>query len=278
MRANLPLSLSLHMPSGAIALAALPWELLWDPRETTPLLLSRGLAGRLTRHLDLAQAVPPARTGGKPLRVRAIAPHAGMAQAARAAELASRTAAWAPLANSGAVALLPELSPATSEGVATTLRTGGPLDVLHFVGQGYVKDGEGHLLLDRADGNWAPTPVSQLAPAITDAGVSLVVLAACQSASVAGVDGSMLGGVAPALIAHGVPMVVAMQLTVRQDAANAATRVIYEQLAAGSSVQAAVAKARLHLWTSEPDRASWYVPTLYARTSSEGEISLVQPA
>ena len=73
--------------------------------------------------------------------------------------------------------------------------------------------------------------------AASDAGVGLVVLAACQSASVAGVDGSMLGGVAPALIAHGVPMMVAMQLTVRQDAANAATHVIYEQLAAGSSVR-----------------------------------------
>ena len=142
MRANLPLSLSLHMPPGAIALAALPWELLWDARESTPLLLSRGLAGRLTRHLDLAQAVPPARVGGKPLRVQTIAPHAGMAQPARAAELAARTAAWAPLTTTGAVTLLPELSPATSEGVATTLRTGGPLDVLHFVGQGYVKDGE----------------------------------------------------------------------------------------------------------------------------------------
>jgi len=69
-----------------------------------------------------------------------------------------------------------------------------------------------------------------------------------------------------------------MQLTVRQDAANAATRVIYAELAAGSSVQAAVAKARLRLWTTEPDRASWYVPTLYAHTSSKREIYLVQPA
>jgi len=43
-------------------------------------------------------------------------------------------------------------------------------------------------------------------------------------------------------------------------------------------VQAAVAKARLRLWTTEPDRASWYVPTLYAHTSSKREIYLVQPA
>jgi hypothetical protein len=45
-REGLPLSLSLHIDAVAVALAALPWELLWAEDEPTPLLLSRGLAGQ----------------------------------------------------------------------------------------------------------------------------------------------------------------------------------------------------------------------------------------
>lgn len=42
---------------------------------------------------------------------------------------------------------------------------------------------------------------------------------------------------------------------------------IYERLAAGASLQAAVAAARLDLRTVEDgdERASWYVPTLFMR-------------
>ena len=194
---------------------------------------------------------------------------------ARAAEETARSVAWAPLVQSGAVTLLPTLSPATSVFVADMLRTGGPLDVLHFVGKGYVKDGEGHLVLDREDGNWAPTEASRLAPAIANTGVGLVVLASCQSASLDGVGEGLLGSVAPALISHGVPVVVAMQFTMREPAVYTATRVIYEELAAGKSVQAAVAAARLHLWTTEPERSSWYVPTVYTRSGSEQPMRLV---
>lgn len=273
-RAGLPLSLSLHLPQGAVALAALPWELLWAQDEPTPLLLSRGPAARLIRHLDLAHAIPAPRQGGRPLRVLAIAPHAGIDQADRDSERAARQQAWSALTARGDVALQPDLSPATPGALADALRAQrGQLDVLHFVGHGKYQNGEGYLVLDGAAGEWLPTPVSQIAPAIGTASARLAVLASCQSAVIGAepLAAGLLGGVAPALVAHGVPLVVAMQLTIRADAAHAATRVIYEQLAAGQSVPAAVAAARLHLWTSERDRTSWYVPTLYVRARQVGD-------
>ncbi|NNJ11963.1 CHAT domain-containing protein [Chloroflexales bacterium ZM16-3] len=272
-----PLSLHIHLPPDAVALAALPWELLWAPDEPTPLLLSRGHPASLTRHLDLAQALPAPRPGGRPLRVLTIAPQALLDPAMHSAERQARAAAWAPLVASGAVELLPDISPATREAISDTLRRAGPIDVLHYIGHGRFEKGEGQLALDRADGKLAITPISQLAPALAAAQVRLAVLTACQGAMVGAAEtgASVLGGVAPALIAQGVPLVVAMQLTVRQTAANRATRVIYEELAAGRSVQAAVAAARLALYTEEQDRASWYVPALYVRSAEAGEAYLV---
>ena len=267
--ANLPLSLSLHLSQDAVALAALPWELLWVAGEPTPLLLSRGVAGHLIRHLDLAQAFPAPRPGGRPLRVLAIVPHAGSTPTVSHLEAhAARKDAWADLVTSGAVTLLPELSPATADAFADTLRRlAGRIDLLHVMCHGKYLDGEGYLVLDSPDDGWAPTPISQIAPVIAQAGARLVLLSACQSATVGDTSSAtgLLGGVAPALVAHGVPGVVAMQFTVRQRAAHTMIRVISEALAAGRSVPEAVAAARLQLWSSEQDRTSWYVPTLYVR-------------
>lgn len=273
--AGAALSLALHFPPDAVTLAALPWELLWAEGEPTPLLLSRGPVGSLTRHLGLAQALPPPRAGARPLRVRAIVAHAGLTAGQRAAERAARLAVWQSLAEQGAIELLPEVSPATREAVLAA-PDGGPIDILHLVAHGAFAGGEGQLVLDGPGGGWARTPISQLAPALA-AQVRLALLSACQGAMVGAAESTVgvLGGVAPALIAHGVPMVVAMQLTVRQPAASRASGAIYAALAAGQSVQAAVAQARLALYTVEDDRASWYVPTLYLRARDEGPARLL---
>ena len=268
IHAGVPFSLSLHLPKDAVNLAALPWELLWVPGEPTPLLLSHGIAGQLIRHLDLAQAFPAPRSDGRPLRVLTIAPHARNTPELATGVPTAQESVWSDLVARGTVTLLPTLSPATLEAVADTLRSlAGQLDLLHLVSHGSFVEGEGYLVLDGPNGNWAPTPISQLAPAIAQTAARLVLLDACQSATVGTAPNTtgLLGGVAPALVAHGIPAVVAMQFTVRQRAAHTTIRVIAEELAAGRTVQAAVVAARLQLWSSEQDRASWYVPTLYVR-------------
>ena len=73
---NRPLALRLLFPPDAVALAALPWELLWADKPT-PLLLSATPGLLLTRHLDRPDPLPPlAERHGRPLRILALTPHA----------------------------------------------------------------------------------------------------------------------------------------------------------------------------------------------------------
>lgn len=266
------LSLHLHFPDQARALAALPWELLW-PDAALPLLLSGPQPVLLTRHLDLAQAVPPPREGGRPLRVRAVTPEAGIDETFRAAERRTREQAWQALVRSGAVELLPDVRPATRAALTEAART-APADILHVVGHGRSMDGESYLILDGPDGEWDRAPVSRLLPAL--AGARLAVFAACQGASVgAGASWDAQGSVATSLSAAGVLLVIGMQLTVRSEAAAKISAVLYAELAAGRSVQAALGAARMALFTEEPDGASWYLPALYMRSREDGEAWLL---
>ncbi|MBX0331330.1 CHAT domain-containing protein, partial [Oscillochloris sp. ZM17-4] len=275
---GVPLSLRLRFPPNATALAALPWELLWGD-EPTPLLLSRGQLAPCTRHIDLSAAIPPTRSITTPLRILPITPHAGIAAADRQAEQEARNKTWQPLIDQGDVIMLAEVSPATPRAIVDAIQAGPPPDIIHYVGHGAYRNGQGYLILDQPTGGWNPTPVSRLLPLF--GGVCLVVLATCQGAMV-GADPdqaqpSLLSGVAPALSAAGVPMVVGMQLTIRMAALNRATAVIYRALAQGKSIQDAVSTARQALYVEEPDGASWYVPVVYIRSRETGPAYLIPP-
>lgn len=267
------LSLHLHFPGAAQSLAALPWELLW-PNEARPLLLSSAQPITLTRHLDLAQAVPSPRPGGRPLLLRAVMPEAGMEPDVQVEAQRAARRAWEGLAASGDITVLPELRPATRTALTEAART-APADILHFVGHGAMVEGEGYLILDGPDDNWDRAPVSRLLPAL--AGARLAFFAACQGAAVS-VDegGCLLSGVATSLSAAGVPVVIGMQLTVRGEAAARLSALLYAELAAGRSVQAALWAARLALFIEEPDGASWYVPALYVRAREDEEVMLFE--
>jgi CHAT domain-containing protein len=265
---GLPLSYLLRFPSDAVDLAALPWELLWD--KNSALLLSRGKQAAFVRYLDLDQALPPPSPPGNRLRILAIAPNAGILPEVRETERMARNTAWADLISSGLVEL-EELSPATPMKLVDRVQNGPPIDIVHFYGHGRYKDGQGALLFDSASGqSWISA--ERLAALLGDA--RLILLHACQS-SMTGEEG-LLTGVSPALSAAGVPIVVAMQLTVRADAATRFAEVIYRGLARGESVQRAVAQARQALYFEEEDGASWYVPTLTIRARDTGPLRLVR--
>ncbi len=271
-----PLALTLAFPPGAERLAALPWELLWDDGPT-PLLLARGMAGSLTRRLDLAQALPPPRRGVGPLRILAVSPQAGIGPELRQVERAARAAALAPLLARGAV-VIDELAPADRAGLVRAIEAGGPPDILHFYGHGRLRAGVGELLLDDPGGaGWLPA--AALASLL--GGVGLVALYACHGAGLpdlAGPGDPLLGGVAQALTAAGVPAVLGMQLAVRATAATRAAAAVYGALAAGRSLQDGVGVARRALFVEERDGASWFVPALYLRGPAAGPFTLRPPA
>jgi hypothetical protein len=270
-----PLSIELCFPPGAVDLAGLPWELLWDDGPT-PLLLGRGATASCVRRLDLAEALPPPRRAAGPLRILALAPRAGISDELRQIERAARTAAWEPLIRQG-LASMEELSPVTRQTLGGATQGERSPDVIHYYGHGRYSGGEGALLLDDA-GAAAWAPVSALAPLFGQVG--MVVLHACQGATL-GAEGAggadLRSAVAPALCAAGVPIVLGMQFTVRAAAASHMAAVIYRALADGRSVGEAVAFARRALYVEEPDRVSWYVPALYLRTRSSGPAYLRSP-
>jgi len=269
-----PLAMRLLLPPEAVELAALPWELLW-PTTGGPLLLSASPGPLLTRHLDLAEPLPPlAERRGRPLRILALTPHAQRAPDELAEIRAELAQLWATL-RARKVAEVVEVSPVTRDDLARALRSAP--DIVQFTGHGWYTGGRGVLMLDPLTPGAPADLVDADQAAVALRGTRMVLLTACRGAQGAGIEGgaeSLLTGVAPALSAAGVPVVVGMQLGVRVTAALRACDAIYSALAEGLSAQAAVGRARDELYVLEQDRASWYVPTLYVRTREPGPVYL----
>ncbi|MBX7212960.1 MAG: CHAT domain-containing protein [Thermoflexales bacterium] len=132
---------------------------------------------------------------------------------------------------------------------------GRSTQIFHFAGHGGfqrrmglqpgVVSGEGVLVM-HADGEGEgtdPWPAASLGNALRGSGVWLAVLNACESGLRD--DGHPFSGVAAALIRAGVPLVVAMQRRVGDQAALAFSRLFYAALARGECVEAAVSEGRL---------------------------------
>lgn len=260
----------LRFPDNATELAAHPWELLWNKHGA--ILLSHHRLASCVRYLDLDQALPPSAPSGSTLRILAIAPRAGIHESIRTAERQARTDAWNDLIQAGIVEM-EELSPATRKALVDRIQTGPPVDIIHFYGHGCYKDGQGFLIFDKSDGDHTWVRADQLATLL--GGTKLIMLHACQSAMIS--DTGLVSGVAPALIAAGVPAVVAMQLTVRVKSATRFAGIVYRFLARGESLQHAVNLARQALYFETTDRANWYVPTLTIRARDTGPFYLVKP-
>ncbi len=92
-------------------------------------------------------------------------------------------------------------------------------------------------------------------------GVTVAVLSACKSGMSLG-SKSVFNGMAQNLIASGVPAVLAMQYSVRVDAATAFTEHFYDALCHKNSLARAVSLGRSEMGA---DGNQWYRPVLYLR-------------
>lgn len=244
--------LLLSIPADLPGVAALPWELLDDPARG-PLALG-GVA--VTRFL----ALPIPR------------PELADAPALRVLLSAAQTPPPAPMARelraiADALAEHPDRIEATEALHLTAaelrehLRAG--FHVWHFVGHGGPDAGAGaQLLFEDAYGDAAPVPPPELAALLAANGVRLAVLSACHSA---GVAAHVLGGVAPSLVAAGVPTVVAMQAEVSAEATRAFAGAFYSALAAGQPVERCVAEGRAAILGASPGSCDWATPAVYTR-------------
>lgn len=138
-----------------------------------------------------------------------------------------------------------------------------PLDIFHFTGHGQRPHGgtAGALVLHREGDRGEQTyPGNDLAGQLARAGTSLAFINACysedQSASRVGLAQSL---------AEAVPVVLAMRGAVGDDKASDFAAAFYDRLLAGSTVDEAVAHARLELEESGSD---WQRAVLYSRAST----------
>lgn len=184
----------------------------------------------------------------------------------------------AQLGEEGAGLEVEVLRPPTFEAFQARLQAardaGRPYDLIHFDGHGTIgpsKNGARVAYLTFESSAGAPRHIDSeaLGKAFGNAGVPLVVLAACHSGDVAGAEGS----VATTLIRSGAARaVVAMSHAVCTDAAQAFLGEFYRGVVAGQSLSQAVCVGRSRLADSpvrirehgEVRLEDWAVPVLYS--------------
>ncbi|MBK9089447.1 MAG: CHAT domain-containing protein [Holophagales bacterium] len=239
-----------------------PWELAYDPHRRAWLAATEA---NFTRNVVTAipcEVAPPRR---RPLAILVVAAQpAGLATLSWEAEAEAVHAGLAPLVAKGLARVRVER--AVTVEALHRLVADGPCDVLHFIGHG-TWDAErrtGSLLLESAEGGVAAVEATALRALLSGRGLSLVVLNACLSAR--GSRGDLARGVAPALVAAGIPAVVANQFSVLDAAALVFARELYRSLALGRPLGDATREARLAVRCDAAcGPVDWAVPVVYAR-------------
>ncbi len=256
--------LRLRLSIDAPELATWPWELLHDPvREHTFAVSPDTL---LVRYFDQAAAFgsPADQRTDPPLDLLLVLPAAPDLDLARE-QLAVETVA---------AAMPGALRVHTLKGVITRVDLAdalllGDYDMVHFSGHGAFIDGRGYVALNKPDGtqDWVHSgALSRLA--VNYGSIRLVVLNVCSSGRTD--EARAFQGLAPQMVRHGVPAVVAMQFPITDEAATTFSREFYRRLCLGEDagqVDVATTYARGMLAVLHPDALSWAAPVAYTHAS-----------
>ncbi len=242
-------------------LAALPWEVLFDPHlKRDYLCLSRETP--VVRHLLLGLPVITLSLA-PPVRILAMVGASEGLDARRERQLLET--AIEHLTESGAI----EISwiDGGKQALGAALES-GPWHVFHFIGHGRFDGslGEGTILVAPERAGAAPDAFAagDLATLLADVStLKLVVLNSCQSGL--GSGGDALSSVGAALAGHNVPAVLSMQRSISDRAAIELARCFYDRLAAGDPVEAAVADARRAIKLARSETVEWAAPLLHLR-------------
>ncbi len=143
-------------------------------------------------------------------------------------------------------------------------------DVVHFIGHGEFDEeaGRGHLLFEDGRGGARRLDDRELTEILCGRGIRLVFLNACETGRGGRADFNR--GVAPALVAGGLPAVVANQYKVLDVSATAFAQVFYRLLAQGGSIGESAREARIAVnYSISAEDIDWAVPVVYARAPSD---------
>ncbi|MCZ2526253.1 CHAT domain-containing protein [Streptomyces sp. HB2AG] len=241
-------------------LAALPWELLHNPKMGGYLSLSQPLV----RHVEVLEPVAPLRVA-PPLHILGMVALPGSLGTLDAEkEKESLQAALTPLVEEGLVRLT-WVQGQTKQDLTAALLSG--CHVLHFVGHGKFDEQrrEGMVIFADERGREDPLHAEALGALISLARPRprLVVLNSCETGTGSSED---LFSSAAAVLEHTVPAVVAMQFAVTDHAAVLFSYAFYQALAANRSVDEAVRAGRVALRVYKDDSLECFTPILYQRS------------
>lgn len=169
------------------------------------------------------------------------------------------------------VELLTAATPSTlHRRLAQAQSRGRPFDVVHFIGHGEFDEGEGSgsLVFDDGSGGSQHLGGVTLREMFSHRSVRVLFLNACDSSR--GGRSDFNRGVAQALVAGGVPVVVGNQFKVLDPSAITFAGHFYWSLAQGLSVGYAAREARVALrYSLDGDAIDWAVPVVFARKPGE---------
>jgi hypothetical protein len=252
-----------------------PWEFAFDPDRKTFLATQELHFVRNALTAMPVEVIPP-KAG--PLRILvAVAQPIGTAKLSSEQEEAVIRRGFQPLIEAGLVEL--EVLRATTPTALHRWLSATSYDVVHFIGHGgFDQDtGQGFLVFEDDKGAVFNLTARNACEIFCQRGIRLVFLNACETGR-GGAQGTprrkadFNRGIAPALVANGVPAVVANQFSVRDDAATEFSQHFYWSLAQGATFGSAAREARIAVnYSTSHDTIDWAVPVVYAR-DPEGKI------
>jgi hypothetical protein len=239
-----------------------PWEFAYDP--TRQSFLATEEIHFVRNVLTSVPADPIVRPPG-PLRILvAAAQPIGLVPLSIDQEVRVLRRGFQKLIDAGLVAV-DVLARATPERLHERLKTSS-YQVAHFIGHGVFDEdrGEGCLVFENDRGGEYMLGERQVRELFCKRGLSLVFLNACESARGGRADFNK--GVAQALVAHGLPALVANQYSVLDASATSFAQHFYQSVAQGLSLGAAAREARIAVnYSLHGELIDWAVPVLYAR-------------
>ena len=240
-------------------LAALPWEMLFDP-ETEGYLCQQE---PLIRHVQVP--VPPPPTILPPLRVLGVV--SAPDDLERLDTDGEKAVLAEALADLGDQVQLRWAAGARWSDLQRVLQERRPWHALHFIGHGGFDHAtsEGSLALEDDDGhaNWVSAARFTGLLGIQVPPPRLVVLNSCASGQTTADD--VFSSTASALVRSGAVAAIAMQFAVTDPAAKAFAAGFYQGIATNRSISEAVRVGRIGILGSGRTTLEWVTPVLYLR-------------
>ena len=250
-------------------LAALPWELLYDPRGSGRYISCYSITPIVRALPPPYQDVPPPITT-QPLRMLCMVANPGdQVKLNIEREKQHLHAALRSLIDDGSIEVH-WVDGQNWRDLQDKLR-GKAWHIFHFIGHGGFEEqtegGTGLLSFEDGSGHTQSLTAAQVAQLLGGTtSLRLVVLNACEGAR--GNSQDIFSSTATTLLSqcHHLAAVLAMQYEITDDAALEFTRTFYTALAAKASVETAVTEARVAIGIEVRKTLEWGTPVLYTRS------------